>query len=153
MVPTKRFHIIQVSCIYASQSSCGSQKHKYRLQVVSPAVNWQAADPNHLHKVKVKNFRILSDTCAFDNRFFHQKQALGPGYYQCCGSGMFIPDPGSGFFPIPDPGSRIPDPGSQKSWGGKNFFLFYLFSFLPFCSFPPLLKQILTHNCCTFYHF
>ncbi len=27
---------------------------------------------------------------------------------QCCGAGMFIPDPGSGFFPIPDPGSRIP---------------------------------------------
>ncbi len=36
------------------------------------------------------------------------------GYCQCCGSGMFIPDPGSDFFPsrirtvsIPDPGSRI----------------------------------------------
>jgi hypothetical protein len=29
---------------------------------------------------------------------------------QCCGSGMFIPDPD--FYPsrIPDPGSRIPDP-------------------------------------------
>ncbi len=27
--------------------------------------------------------------------------------YQCCGSGMFIPDPGSWFLPIPDPGSRI----------------------------------------------
>ncbi len=52
--------------------------------------------------------------------------------------------PGSGFFPIPDP-------GSQKTWGGKKFF--YISVFLPFCSFPPLLKQILTHNCCTFYHF
>ncbi len=53
---------------------------------------------------------------------------------------MFIPDPGSGFFPIPDP-------GSQKTWGGKkNFFISV---FLPFCSFPLLLKQILTHNCCT----
>jgi len=29
---------------------------------------------------------------------------------QCCGSGMFITDPGSWFLPIPDPGSRIPDP-------------------------------------------
>jgi hypothetical protein len=53
---------------------------------------------------------------------------------QCCGSGMFIPDPGSGFFPsrirvfpIPDPGSRIPDPGSQKTWGGKKIFLFICF--------------------------
>jgi hypothetical protein len=32
---------------------------------------------------------------------------------QCCGSGMFIPDPGSWFLTIPDPGSRIPDPGSR----------------------------------------
>ncbi len=34
---------------------------------------------------------------------------------QCCGSGMFIPDPGSWFLPIPDPGSRISDPGSKNS--------------------------------------
>ncbi len=26
--------------------------------------------------------------------------------YQCCGSGMFIPDPGSWFLPTPDPGSK-----------------------------------------------
>ncbi len=66
--------------------------------------------------------------------------------YQCCGSGMFIPDPGSWFLPIPDPGSnnrnkregwkknchlalknmglgsgirkkRIPDPGSRGQKG------------------------------------
>ncbi len=35
--------------------------------------------------------------------------------HQCCGSGMFIPDPGSWFLPIPDPGSRISDPGSKNS--------------------------------------
>ncbi len=34
---------------------------------------------------------------------------------QCCGSGMFIPNPGSWFLPIPDPGSRISDPGSKNS--------------------------------------
>ncbi len=28
---------------------------------------------------------------------------------------MFIPDPGSWFLPIPDPGSRISDPGSENS--------------------------------------
>jgi hypothetical protein len=38
-------------------------------------------------------------------------------WYQCCGSGLFIPDPN--FFPsrIPDPGSkrfRIPDPDPHK---------------------------------------
>ena len=32
---------------------------------------------------------------------------------QCCGSGMFIPDPGSWFLSIPDPGSQILNP---KSW-------------------------------------
>jgi len=31
--------------------------------------------------------------------------------------------PESGFFPIPDPGSRIPDPGSNRKRGGKIFFL------------------------------
>ncbi len=47
-----------------------------------------------------------------------------------------IPDPG--FFPsrIPDSGSRIPDPESQKTWGGKIFYLFYLFSYL-FVAFHP----------------
>ncbi len=34
---------------------------------------------------------------------------------QCRGSGMFIPDPGSWFLPIPDPRSRISDPGSKNS--------------------------------------
>ncbi len=41
---------------------------------------------------------------------------------QCCGSGMFIPDPGSWFLPIPDPGSRIPDPKiATKERGEKKF--------------------------------
>ncbi len=41
---------------------------------------------------------------------------------QCCGSGMFIPDPGSWFLPIPDPGSRIPDPKTAtKERGEKKF--------------------------------
>jgi hypothetical protein len=42
-------------------------------------------------------------------------------FRQCCGSGIFIPDPGYGFLPIPDPGSRIPDPKTgTKERGGKN---------------------------------
>ena len=36
---------------------------------------------------------------------------------------MFIPDPGSWFLPIPDPGSRIPDPKTgTKERGEKKFF-------------------------------
>ncbi len=40
---------------------------------------------------------------------------MSSDFKQCCGSGMFIPDPGSWFLPIPDPGSRISDPGSKNS--------------------------------------
>ncbi len=43
-------------------------------------------------------------------RFAKSFSKFGTYWQQCCGSGMFIPDPGSEFF---DPGSRvkkIPDP-------------------------------------------
>jgi len=43
---------------------------------------------------------------------------------------MFIPDPGSGFVPILDPGSRIPDIGSRIQPKEEVIF-FYLFNFLP----------------------
>ncbi len=44
------------------------------------------------------------------------------GKKQCCGSGMFIPDPGSWFLPIPDPRSRILDPKTAtKEMGEKKF--------------------------------
>jgi hypothetical protein len=33
---------------------------------------------------------------------------------QCCGSGMFIPDPGSRILIFTHPGSRISDPGSKN---------------------------------------
>ncbi len=35
------------------------------------------------------------------------------GFLQCCGSGMFIPDPGSRILIFTHPGSRIPDLGSR----------------------------------------
>jgi hypothetical protein len=44
--------------------------------------------------------------------------------YSCCGSGMFIPDPGSEFF---HPGSRIkkiPDPGYQNRIKEFKYLLF-----------------------------
>jgi hypothetical protein len=49
---------------------------------------------------------------------------------QCCGSGMFIPDPD--FYPswIPDLGSRISDPGSKninKRDGWKKFVIILFF--------------------------
>ncbi len=36
------------------------------------------------------------------------------GIYQCCGSGLFIPDPGSWFLPIPDPGSK--NSNKREGW-------------------------------------
>ncbi len=67
---------------------------------------------------------------------------------QCCGSGMFIPDPGSWFLPIPDPGSRIPDPKSAtKERGEKKFCHTFLFSLKchkieHYFSFEVLKKKI-----------
>jgi hypothetical protein len=46
---------------------------------------------------------------------------------QCGGSGMFIPDPGSWFLPIPDPGSRIPEPKTATNKRGEKKFFFIPF--------------------------
>jgi hypothetical protein len=46
---------------------------------------------------------------------------------QCCGSGMFIPDPDFYPFWIPDLGSRIPDPKTAtKERGIKMSNLFFV---------------------------
>jgi hypothetical protein len=46
--------------------------------------------------------------------FESQNMTDRDGSNQCCGSGMFIPDPGSRILIFTHPGSRIPDPGSQQ---------------------------------------
>ncbi len=51
---------------------------------------------------------------------------------QCCGSGMFIPDPGSG--------SRLPPIQQQLKRRGKKF------SCLTFFCFPKFHKTLLTRN-------
>jgi hypothetical protein len=50
--------------------------------------------------------------------------ALAP-YRQCCGSGMFIPDPGSRILIFTHPGSRIQKQVEKR--GVKNFFLSNIF--------------------------
>ncbi len=42
---------------------------------------------------------------------------------QCCGSGMFIPDPGSWFLPIPDPGSK--NSYKREGWKKKLYLTFF----------------------------
>jgi hypothetical protein len=50
------------------------------------------------------------------------------GKGQCCGSGKFIPDPGSRILIFTHPGSRIPDPKTgRKERGEKNFFVKHFF--------------------------
>ncbi len=68
-----------------------------------------------------KNCPELNSTSVFFTLMVIKKSGYGSGlekvwiliyvptvrYRQCGGSRMFIPDPGSWFLPIPDPGSRI----------------------------------------------
>ncbi len=73
-------------------------------------------DPKNIVLSYLKNNLSLNRFCTTGN--------------QCCGSGMFIPDPGClsrilifthPGSRIPDPGSRIPDPGSRiPDLGSKN---------------------------------
>ncbi len=65
-------------------------------------------------------------------------------WWQCCGSGMFIPDPGSWFLPIPDPGSRISDPGSKNSNKRERWKKISCHTFL--CSHKFLLKKKIWAN-------
>jgi hypothetical protein len=48
-------------------------------------------------------------------------------FFQCGRSGMFMPDPRSGFVSMLDPGSRISDPRSnnKKEEGEKNWWSYY----------------------------
>ncbi len=73
----------------------------------------------------------------------HNKQW---GQYQCCGSGMLIPDPGSWFLPIPDPGSRI-QKQQQKRGVKKNLLQNFLcshkfYKIANYFSFEVLKKKI-----------
>ena len=74
---------------------------------------------------------------------------------QCCGSGMFIPDPGSWFLPIPDPGSK----NSNKRQGWKKLSCHTFFGAINFTKFKWFyfwkaeeknLGQF-SKNCITFY--
>ncbi len=65
---------------------------------------------------------------------------------QCGGSGMFIPDPGSWFLPILDPGSRIPDPGSKNGNKRRGEKKFVVITFYVATNFTKL-KIILVLKC------
>ncbi len=58
--------------------------------------------------------------------------------FQCCGFGMFIPDPGSWFLSIPDTISRIPDPKTATKERGEKNLLSYLL-------LEPQISQIINY--------
>ncbi len=64
---------------------------------------------------------------------------------QCCGSGMFITDPGSWFLPIPDPGSK--NSNNREGWKKTcchNFLCSHKFHKIAnYFSFEVLKKKIL----------
>ncbi len=68
-------------------------------------------------------------------------------FNQCCGSGMFIPDPWSWFLPIPDPGSKISN--KREGWKKINchtFICCHKFHKIDnYFIFAMLLKKIWTH--------
>ncbi len=71
--------------------------------------------------------------------------------YQCCGSGMFIPDPGSCFCP-----SRFPNPKTATKEKGKKNLLSYFFvatiiTKLKIILFLSRWRKNLTKNYRTFY--
>ncbi len=76
---------------------------------------------------------------------YKQKNFEKKTYFcQCCGSGMFIPDPGSWFLPIPDLRSPIPDPKTgRKERGEKKSSVKHFFVATNF----PKCKIILFLNC------
>ncbi len=86
------------------------------------------------------------------SRFMHFYRTEG----QCCGSGMFIPDPGSWFLPIPDPGSK--NSNKRERWKKLDVKPFYVATkfnkIVNYFSFEVLKKKNLgqfSKNFRTFY--
>ncbi len=57
--------------------------------------------------VKMERTKTIWRRLIFDSIWsYRYRYLIFNTFLQCCGSGMFIPDPGSWFLPIPDPGSK-----------------------------------------------
>ncbi len=120
-----RFHTAK------SYGSYGSDSGSKTLRTVILSIpNWDSQQDELLNNLSLSGMWYVVPREASMN-IRGKKEDQQKTHHQCCGSGMFIPYPGSWFLPIPDPESRIPDLGSpiqkqqQKRWV-KNFF------FIPF---------------------
>ncbi len=102
---------------YPSQCASGSNRPKpMRIRIRNTV--WKAVTPSELLKWIMERSEVRKEVVNY-GRNWEMEWFLTSGQLvwnvenprrQCCGSGIFIPDPGSWFLPIPDLGSRIPDP-------------------------------------------
>ena len=103
------------------------------IQHYAPVVGWGGGGEEQMHNVDYdpgpwRQTLICHRRGSNPGRLRHRRALYLKSYqdslYQCCGSGMFSPDPGSGFLAIPDPGSRIPDPKTAtKERSEKKIFV------------------------------
>ncbi len=88
-------------------------KHPMHLWLYSPMLN--------ILDVCISNTWGSGRVGPWNSRIFGPQMVLVYQLNQCGGSGMFIPDPGSWFLPIPDPGSQI-QKQQQKTGVEKKIF-------------------------------
>ncbi len=74
--------------------------------------------------------------------FFFHFTVASSSIYQCGGSGMFIPDPGSWFLPILDPGSRI-QKQQWKTLVKKNLLSYLFFGVINFTKLNYFIFEML----------
>ncbi len=86
-----------------------------------------AKNVRHMEGPEAKMWDTVGSFCQNVRRMDGSTAKIWDTWRQCCGSGMFIPDPRSWFLPIPDPGSRTPDLGSKNSNKREGWkFFFYI---------------------------
>jgi hypothetical protein len=85
-----------------------------------PGSGINISDSQHCESISIGSNLFLNLLWLLDPRY----RVKNP---QCYGSGMFNPDPGSRFLPLPNPGSRIPDAKTAtKERGEAQFVISFL---------------------------
>jgi hypothetical protein len=72
------------------------------------------------HRIPDPGYRIRNTVTKFLKLLYPVLENKMEMKMRCCGSRMFIPDPGSGFFAIPDSGSPFPDAKNHKKEEGEK---------------------------------
>jgi hypothetical protein len=96
-------------CLYRPLVGISERDHRY-----DDYLNSQECLINEEAAVFLRNYKLLM-RADMGKRETSNRIRICICCHQCCGSGMFIPDPGSRIriFSIPDPNFSIPDPGPR----------------------------------------